>query len=64
MRLSTSTGDLNKRFCHEEVIRRLAAAGYDCLDFDLSQPWGEKNPAYGDNFRENARKIRSERAHV
>lgn len=59
MKLSTSTGDLNKRFCHEEVIRRLAAAGYDCLDFDLSQPWGEKNPAYGDNFRENARKIRA-----
>lgn len=59
MRLSTSTGDLNKRFGHEEVIRRLAAAGYDCLDFDLSQPWGEENPAYGDNFRENARKIRA-----
>ena len=59
MRLSTSTGTLSKRFGHEEAIRRLAAAGYDCLDFTASQPWGEANPIYGDNFRETARRIRA-----
>lgn len=59
MKLSTSIGTLSKRFGHEAAIRRLAAAGFDCLDFDLSQPWGENNPAYGDNFRETAGHLRA-----
>ena len=59
MRLSISTGTLTKRFGLEEAIRRYAAAGFDCLDIDLSFPWGEQNPAYGDNYKENAKRIRA-----
>ena len=59
MRVSANTSSLTKRFSTEEAIRRYAKAGFDCLDFSISQPWGPENPAYGDDYLENARRIRA-----
>ena len=52
MKLSTQISGLAGRFGDEEAIRRLAAAGYDSLDFSLFQMSNDNSPFIGDGWRD------------
>ncbi len=58
MKLSTQISGMAGRFGDEEAIRRLAAAGYDTLDFSLFQMSRDDSPLNGDNYREYARHMK------
>ena len=59
MKLSTQISGLAGRFGDEEAIRRLAAAGYDSLDFSLFQMSNDNSPFNGDGWREYAQHLKA-----
>lgn len=58
MLLSTQTGNLAGRFGDEEAVRRLADAGYDCLDYSMFHMSNDDSPMNGDDYRERAQRLR------
>lgn len=58
MLLSTQTAALASRFGDEEAVRRLADAGYDCLDYSMFQMSSDACPLNGDGYLEIAHHLR------